>query len=139
MPSGQPVPPGQCPDQSLAIKVAAAQPTFQLGKQPVFYIVITNISTTSCQRDLFSGQQVLVSTLDGQHRLWSNTDCYPSPPPQVRNLNAGEQAQFKVDWAGSTSQPGCAGERVPVQPGAYMAVAQLGALRSSPEPFNIAP
>ncbi|MEV6429963.1 hypothetical protein [Nocardia sp. NPDC051463] len=138
-PSSNPVAQGQCPDQSLAVRVTVEQPTYKTGETPVFGIVITNISTAPCSRDVGSGlQQVSVLTLDGQRRLWSSTDCYPDGQPDVRTLNRGEQAAFTVTWSGSTSQPNCAGDRVPVPAGAYAVVAQLGSVRSSVEPFNIA-
>ncbi|MEV4240825.1 MULTISPECIES: hypothetical protein [unclassified Nocardia] len=137
--SGSQVAAGTCPDQSLAVKVTVEQPTYKTGENPVFGIVITNISSTACSRDVGSGlQQVSVTTLDGQRRLWSSTDCYPDGAPDVRTLNRGEQAAFMVTWSGSTSQPNCVGDRVQVPPGAYAVVAQLGSLRSAAEPFNIA-
>ncbi|KAA0022025.1 hypothetical protein [Antrihabitans cavernicola] len=138
--SGAPaVPPGQCPDQSLALKATVEQPTYQAGQEPVFGIVITNISTAACARDLGAGlQQALVYSLDGSQRLWSNADCYPNATPDMRTLAPGQQAAFTVKWSGTNSAPDCAGERTPVPPGAYTVVAQLGALRSAPEPFNIA-
>ncbi|BDT84674.1 hypothetical protein [Nocardia cyriacigeorgica] len=137
--SARPVAAGQCSDQSLAVKVTVAQPTYRVGEQPVFGIVITNISADACTRDMGSGlQQVSVHTLDGQRRLWASTDCYPDGEPDVRTLQPGEQAAFTVTWTGATSQPECAGERVQVPAGAYNVVAQLGAIRSAPEPFNIA-
>ncbi|MEU8897721.1 hypothetical protein [Nocardia sp. NPDC048505] len=137
--SATPVAQGQCSDQSLAVKVTVEQPTYKSGEQPVFGIVITNISATACSRDVGSGlQQISVYSLDGQKRLWSSTDCYPTGQPDVRTLNRGEQAAFQVTWSGSTSQPNCAGARVPVQSGAYSVVAQLGSVRSAAEPFNIA-
>lgn len=132
-------PAGQCADSSLAVKATIAQPTYKAGQEPEFGIVITNISTTPCERDLGAGlQQVLVYSLDGAQRLWSNSDCFPAATPDVRTLAPGQQAAFTVKWSGTTSQPECAGERVPVAPGAYTVVAQLGALRSGPEPFNLA-
>ncbi|WP_433682157.1 hypothetical protein [Nocardia sp. CA-119907] len=138
-PASSPVAAGACPDQSLAVKVTVEQPTYKTGETPVFGIVITNISSSSCSRDVGSGlQQVSVTTLDGQRRLWSSTDCYPDGAPDVRTLNRGEQAAFMVTWSGSTSQPNCAGDRVQVPPGAYTVIAQLGSLRSAAEPFNIA-
>lgn len=132
-------PPGQCPDSSLAVKATIAQPTYKVGQEPEFGIVITNISTSPCERDLGAGlQQVLVYSLDGVQRLWSNSDCFPSSTPDLRTLTPGQQAAFTVKWSGTTSQPECAGARVPVAPGAYTVIAQLGALRSGPEPFNLA-
>lgn len=130
---------GQCADQSLAIKVSVQQPTYRVGEEPVFGIVITNISGEPCSRDMGSGlQQVSVHSLDGGRRLWASTDCYPDGEPDMRTLDRGEQAAFTVTWTGATSQPECAGERVPVPTGAYNVVAQLGSVRSAPEPFNIA-
>ncbi|WP_019931620.1 hypothetical protein [Nocardia sp. BMG111209] len=131
--------PASCADQSLAVKLSVGRPTYKPGEQPVFGIVITNISTASCQRDVGSGlQQVSVQSLDGQRRLWSNTDCDTGGPADVRALSAGQQAAFTLTWSGTTSQPNCAGQRVPVPPGAYAVVAQFGSIRSSPETFNIA-
>lgn len=130
---------GQCTDHSLAIKVSVGQPTYRVGEEPVFGIVITNISGEPCTRDMGSGlQRVSVHTLDGGRQLWASTDCYPDGDPDVRTLDRGEQAAFTVTWTGATSQPECAGERVQVPAGAYNVVAQLGAVRSAPEPFNIA-
>ncbi|GAB0101958.1 hypothetical protein JMUB6875_09250 [Nocardia sp. JMUB6875] len=130
---------GQCPDQSLAVKVTVGQPTYKVGEQPQFGIVITNISSNACERDMGSGLQLVqVQSLDGQRKLWSSTDCYPDGTPDMRTLAPGQQAAFTVAWSGSTSQPNCAGERVPVPSGPYSVVAQLGSVRSAPEPFNIA-
>jgi hypothetical protein len=130
---------GECADQSLAIKISVAQPTYRVGEEPTFGIVITNISGEPCTRDMGSGlQRVSVHTLDGGRQLWASTDCYPDGDPDVRTLDRGEQAAFTVTWTGTTSQPECAGERIQVPSGAYNVVAHLGSVRSAPEPFNIA-
>ncbi|MEZ7240135.1 hypothetical protein QYS60_20490 [Rhodococcus sp. GXMU-t2271] len=130
---------GQCPDQALAVRVTADRPNYQVGEEPEFTIVITNIGTTACERDLGAGlQQVLVYSLDGSRRLWSNTDCFPESTADVRKLPPGGQAAFAVKWSGTTSEPGCQAPRERVPAGAYTVVGQLGGLRSTPEPFNIA-
>ncbi|MBY6537379.1 hypothetical protein HQ325_01715 [Rhodococcus sp. BP-349] len=135
--SAAPVAPGQCADQSLAVKASPDQPSYPAGQEPAFTVVVTNIGTSSCERDLGSGlQQVLVYTLEGQ-RLWSNVDCFPSTTPDIRTLQPGEQAPFAVKWSATTSEPGCAAPREPVGPGGYSVVGQLGQLRSAPETFNI--
>ncbi|MFC4377040.1 hypothetical protein ACFO5K_23435 [Nocardia halotolerans] len=127
-----------CSDQSLALKVTVNQPTYRVGDQPGFGTVITNISSAPCSRDLGPGPQFLVYTLDGQRRLWASNDCNPPGPPEMKTLAAGEQLSYKGTWFGTTSQPECAGERLPVPAGAYMVVAELGAIRSAAEPFNLA-
>jgi hypothetical protein len=80
----------------------------------------------------------MVYTLDGATRLWSNTDCFPESTADVRTLAPGDQAAFSVKWSGTTSAPGCQQPREQVGPGAYSVVGQLGGLRSTPEPFNVA-
>ncbi|MFB7877536.1 hypothetical protein ACFC06_19990 [Nocardia sp. NPDC056064] len=127
-----------CPDQSLALKVTVGQPTYRVGDQPGFGTVITNISSAPCSRDLGAGPQFLVYTLDGQRRLWASNDCNPDGPPDPKTLAAGQQLSYKGTWFGTTSQPECAGDRLPVPAGAYMVVAQLGSIRSAAEPFNLA-
>jgi len=132
--------PGQCADQSLAVRVTADEPNYPIGAEPGFTIVITNIGTTACDRDLGAGlQQVLVYTLDGNQRLWANTDCFPESTADMRSLAPGDQAAYSVKWSATTSEPGCQAPREPVGPGAYTVVGQLGGLRSTPEPFNITP
>lgn len=141
-PSGVAAPPapGQCADQSLAVRVTADEPNYQIGSEPGFTIVITNIGTSACDRDLGAGlQQVLVYTLDGNQRLWANTDCFPESTADMRSLAPGDQAAYSVKWSATTSEPGCDTPREPVGPGAYTVVGQLGGLRSTPEPFNITP
>ncbi|WP_206490722.1 hypothetical protein [Rhodococcus sp. KRD162] len=137
--SGAPAPviSNQCPDQSLAIKVTPDKATYRLGEEPVFTVIITNIGSTECQRDVGAGlQQALVYTLDNQ-RIWSNIDCFPNAASDLRTFKPGEQAGFTVKWSGTNSVPGCGDERIPVGVGAYQAIAQLGELKSVPEPFNI--
>ncbi|WP_305093756.1 hypothetical protein [Prescottella sp. R16] len=129
----------QCQDRSLAIKATPDRPQYRIGDEPSFTIAITNIGTSACERDLGSGlQQALVYTLDGNKRLWSNVDCYPDAEAAVQELEPGGQARFTVKWSGKTSDPGCTTNRNQVPPGAYTLVAQIGELRSAPEPFNFA-
>lgn len=127
----------QCSDQSLAIKATPDKASYRLGEEPGFTVVITNISVSACQRDVGAGlQQALVYTLDDL-RIWSNTDCFPDAQSDLRTFEPGQQAGFTVKWSGTDSAPGCEQERIPVGAGSYKVIAQLGELRSSPEPFNM--
>ncbi len=129
---------GACPDTSISVVVTSDKPTYTLGDQPVFSATVTNAGAVSCIRDLGTGQQqLMVYTLDGTKRLWSNFDC--TFQPQIKNelLNPGQQLTYGLQWAGTTSTPGCQTKRVPVPPGAYQVIAQLGEKRSAPVTFNI--
>jgi hypothetical protein len=56
----------------------------------------------------------------GGNRVWGSNDCFPETSSDTRTLAPGEAAVFPVVWGGLTSQLGCAGERVPPPPGAYV-------------------
>lgn len=126
-----------CSDQSLAIKAVPDSGSYTDGSPIGFTVVITNIATAPCERDLGSGmQQVLVQTLDGR-RLWSSLDCFPAGESDLRVLEPGQQAKFTVQWSGATSEPGCQAPRTPVGVGEFVVIGQLGELRSGTEQFRI--
>jgi len=55
----------------------------------------------------------------------------------VREVTPGQALKYTIKWSGTTSAPGCAGERSVVPAGDYTVVAQLGGLSSPPAPFAI--
>ncbi|MCA0155880.1 hypothetical protein LB823_06695 [Tsukamurella sp. M9C] len=129
---------GPCPDANISVVVGADKPTYALGEQPTFEATVTNAGPVACSRDIGSGQQqLIVLTLDGSKQLWTNFDCTFQPGIKNEVLQPGQQLRYKLQWAGTTSAPGCQAQRVPVAPGAYQVVAQLGAKRSAPVTFNI--
>ncbi|GAB3131643.1 hypothetical protein GCM10027289_18160 [Tsukamurella serpentis] len=129
---------GPCPDANISVVVVADKPTYAVGEQPTFEATVTNAGSVPCSRDIGTGQQqLIVLTLDGSKQLWSNFDCTFQPEIKNEVLQPGQQLRYKLQWAGTTSAPGCQAQRVPVAPGAYQVVAQLGAKRSAPVTFNI--
>ena len=128
-----------CPDTTLAAKGITNQPTYVIGDQPKFTMVVTNIGLVECKRDV--GAAVLaayVYSLDN-NRLWSNLDCAPSNETLVRAFKPGEQVTTEVTWTGMGSAPQCPMPRQPIGPGTYNLMVQLGNLRSAPVPFILAP
>lgn len=126
-----------CPDSTLAAKGITNQPTYVIGDQPKFTMVVTNIGLVECKRDV--GAAVLaayVYSLDN-NRLWSNLDCAPSNETLVRGFKPGEQVTTEVTWTGMGSAPNCPLPRPAIGPGTYSLVVQLGDLRSAPVPFII--
>lgn len=129
---------GPCPDANISVVVGADKATYALGEQPTFEATITNAGPVPCSRDIGTGQQqLIVLTLDGSKQLWTNFDCTFQPGIKNEVLQPGQQLRYKLQWAGTTSAPGCQTQRVAVAPGAYQVVAQLGAKRSAPVTFNI--
>ena len=126
-----------CAPESVSVTAVTAAPSFAAGSQPVLGMVVTNTGAQPCQQDV-SGtiQTFTVNAADGS-RMWSTTDCFPGEGTEVRELAAGESVKYTVKWSGTTSMPGCAGERITVPAGDYTVVAQLGGLSSAPAPFAI--
>ena len=132
------VPGGQCSDAAIGLTVESEKPNYEAGEPVTFLTTVTNIGSVPCVRDL-SGPMIVntVSAVDGG-QVWSNADCYPGTGSDIRTLEPGQQAQFKMEWAGTTSTQGCApADRTPVQPGVYAVTTHLGTLASDPVPFNI--
>ncbi|WP_182359083.1 hypothetical protein [Tomitella gaofuii] len=132
------VPGGQCADSSIGLTVAPDKPNYTVGESVTFISTVTNIGSVPCVRDL-SGPMIVntVEAVDGG-QVWSNADCFPGTGSDIRTLEPGEQAQFKMVWAGTTSSQGCTpADRKPVPPGVYAVTTHLGSLAGKPVPFNI--
>ena len=126
-----------CPDGAITVTAVTDQPQVVAGQQANLSMIITNTGTQACQRDVSGTLQVFtVLGADGQ-RFWSTADCFPGEGTEVRALEPGQQVRYTVKWSGTTSQPGCAGERVPLAPGSYSLVAALGGLSSAPTGFAV--
>lgn len=132
------VPGGQCADSSIGLTVSPENPNATAGEPVTFITVVTNIGTVPCVRDL-SGPLITdtVATVDGD-QVWSNADCFPGTGSDIRTLKPGEQAQFKMVWAGTSSGQGCEpGQREQLPAGVYAVTAHVGNMASDPVPFNI--
>lgn len=121
-----------------AVGLAAQVPAeVRSGANVIIGMVVTNTGTESCRRDVSGSQQVFtVFGADGT-RLWSTADCFPGQGNEIRDLSPGQTLEYTVKWSGTTSAPGCTGDRVPLAAGSYTLIAQLGALSSPPAAFTV--
>ena len=126
-----------CPASAVTVTATTAAPSFAAGSQPKLGMVVTNTGTVACQQDVSGTQQVYTVTAADGSRVWSTTDCFPGEGTEVRELTPGQTVQYTIKWSGTSSAPGCAGERAVVPAGDYTVVAQLGALSSPPTAFAI--
>jgi hypothetical protein len=119
------------------VTAAPSAPAFAVGDQPRLLLTVTNIGTQVCQRDVSGSLQTFtVFGADGS-RIFSTADCFPGTGTEVRELTPGQQLQYTIKWSGTTSAPGCTGERVAIPAGDYTVIGQLGGLSSSPAPFTV--
>lgn len=127
-----------CADADTVVSASTSAPSFGPGVQPRLTMTVTNRSAQPCVRDLSGPLQVFtVFGADGT-RIWSTADCFPGQGSDIAELAAGQVVSFTVKWSGTTSAPGCSGDRAAAPPGTYSLVAQLGGLSSAPAAFAIA-
>lgn len=125
-----------CFDNELTLTAVAAGP-YAFGQQPVIGVRVQNTGGVPCTRDVSASLQVFtVLGADGSH-IWSTSDCFPGQGTEVRTLAPGETLEYQVKWSGTTSQPGCTGDRVKVPAGSYQLFAAIGGVQSGPTPFEI--
>jgi hypothetical protein len=126
-----------CADADVSVTAAPSAPAFAVGDQPRLLLTVANIGTQVCQRDVSGSLQTFtVFGADGS-RIFSTADCFPGTGTEVRELTPGQQLQYTIKWSGTTSAPGCTGERVAIPAGDYTVIGQLGGLSSSPAPFTV--
>src|SRR6478609_5722915 len=125
-----------CPD--AAVGLAAKVPgEVKSGANVIIGMVVTNTGAEGCRRDVSGNTQVFtVFGADGT-RLWSTADCFPGQGTEVRDLTPGQVLEYTVKWSGTTSAPGCTGDRTPLAAGSYTLIAQLGPVSSATATFNV--
>jgi hypothetical protein len=120
-PSAGPVP---CTDDVIRVDVRLPGRVAP-GAKPIFELRVANPTHTPCVRVVDKGLQELVILDRAGKRLWGSNDCFPEANHDTRTLAPGEIVSFPVIWSGLTSEPGCAGARVPLLPGAYVVRGRL--------------
>jgi hypothetical protein len=125
-----PAPPGPCSDKALQLRILPERPSYRVGQQPVLDLVVRNVSTVACVRDLGAAHQEVLLYDGNNRRLWSSNDCYPGGTRDPQVLGPGDSASFSVTWSGLSSRPKCAGERARIGPGSYTLLGRLGTLVS---------
>ncbi|HEY2766602.1 MAG TPA: hypothetical protein VGJ13_21705 [Pseudonocardiaceae bacterium] len=136
-PSRSSVPPGTCPDEGIGLSAQPSASEYQPGQTREFRMIVANLGSTPCVRDLDAAlQEAVVLSADGT-RLWSSNDCDAGGSTSMRTLAPGQRLVFSVAWAGRTSQPGCSAQRVVVPAGTYQLMVKLGQLASRPASFRL--
>jgi len=95
-------------------------------------VTVTNTGAKACSQDVSGSRQVFTAYDAAGKRIWSTVDCFPGTGTDVRFMQPGDRLQYNIKWSGTTSQPGCVGDRLTVPPGNYTIVASIGGLKGSP-------
>jgi hypothetical protein len=133
----QAAPGGACTDAQLSLTAVPVSESFRSGTMPKLRLVIQNVGSAPCRRDVGADEQEL-RVMTGTQRVWSSDDCQPLKGRSLRTLAAGEKRTYTLTWSGKHSVPGCAEARTRVEPGRYEVQARLGSLLSERVAFTIA-
>jgi hypothetical protein len=123
-PSSSAVPPPRCRPGDLDVSAVVAQPSYQVGQEPVLELQVVNASTAPCVQDL-ADKQVELRVYNGESRVWGSHDCQVQPGTNDQVLRVGHAVRVSITWTGLSSKKGCAGTRQRVGAGTYTLYAYL--------------
>lgn len=126
-----------CASSDLRLTVTSRNATYSTGAQPVLGLSVTNSGSQACTQDVSGSKQVFSVYSAAGARIWSTADCFPGTGTEVRTLQPAEVVQYNIRWAGTTSRPGCVGERSTVPAGLYQVRVMLGSLSATPVRITI--
>jgi hypothetical protein len=99
---------------------------------PILGVHVRNTGAAPCAKDVSGKVQVFTAYDADGKRIWSTDDCVPGSGTEIRYLQVGEGLQYNIKWSGTTSQPGCAGDRLQVPAGDYRIVATVAGQKATP-------
>ena len=91
-------------------------------------MILKNISTTTCKRDVGSGANEVTVT-SGPALIWSTDHCNSSTDKDLVELAPGQEWKVKVVWIGKLTAEGCKVNDL-AQPGAYWVNGRNASLES---------
>ncbi len=129
-------PVASCLDSALVLIASADAPSYASGATPLLRLTIRNGGRVACRRNVGS-RAIELRILSGSDRIWSSDDCANGGSLDPVLLQPGETRSTSVVWSGRRSQPGCAPNTAPAQPGTYLVFARVGTLTRSGGSFAL--
>lgn len=126
---------GECSDADTSIEVEIDRETTAVGEGLHINMVIKNISTATCKRDVGSGANE-ITVISGPALIWSTDHCNPNTDRDLVELAPGEEWSVKVVWIGKQTATGCKVTNM-ADPGAYWAHGRNGSLNSDGARFVV--
>ncbi|MFE2753818.1 hypothetical protein ACFXGA_17665 [Actinosynnema sp. NPDC059335] len=136
-PTPPPGPPPPCDPAQVAVAAEVGEPSTPAGRPVRFTIVVSNTGPLPCAKEIGRHvRELVVTSADGATRLWSSNDCFATEGSEVRVMRPGERFAYSLEWAGSTSEPGCRAHRR-LGAGDYLLVASVAGKASDPVVFRV--
>ena len=134
--------PRACTDAELRITAKPVATSVSRGDDVLIYLLIKNISSRTCTRDIGPDLQEL-RVVEGADKIWSSDDCGTARGSNVRSFIPNFEVSFNVDWNGkmSTTCTGTGASRTPAGPvpdaGRYQVLGRVGTAQSKPVTITI--
>ncbi len=136
-PTPPPGPPAPCDDASITVVAEVGKPSYEVGGQPEFKILVSNAGQLPCTKDIGRAvRELVVTSADGVTQLWSSNHCFVTEGSEVRIMQPREVFTYGLNWAGSTSDEGCR-THSRVGPGDYLLVAKVAGKAGNPVVFRL--
>ena len=135
---------GECAAAELTVTVGIASPSptvtrLQYGGTFAVRLVVTNVSTRTCTRDVGSVPEELIIKR-GTTKIWSSDDCASPNRVQhdVRTFHPGDVVVATIKWSSfSITTNGCAKATHPAPIGTYTLTGRVDTKFSQPVIFKI--
>ncbi|MCE6999532.1 hypothetical protein LZG04_32675 [Saccharothrix sp. S26] len=136
-PTLPPGPPPPCEDAQVAVAAEVGEPSTPAGQPVRFTIAVSNTGPLPCAKEIGRHvRELVVTSADGATRLWSSNDCFATEGSEVRVMRPGERFTYSLQWAGSTSEPGCR-KHSRLGAGDYLLTAVVAGKASNPVIFRV--
>jgi hypothetical protein len=126
---------GECSDADTSIRVVVDRKTTTVGEGVHIKMIVKNISTTTCKRDVGSGANE-VTVISGPALIWSTDHCNPSTDKDLVELAPGQEWSVNVVWIGKQTAKGCKVRNM-AEPGTYWAHGRNASLNSDGVKFVV--
>ena len=130
--------PLECADEVIRVEATTDAGTYTLGSTPRLTLMIENVGSVPCVRDVGPKANELVITSGGYH-VWSSDDCSASDKSKLTTLEPGAPVASSITWNGRLSSKGCpdGDEGAQAKAGRYDVVGRNGGVESESSPFAL--
>ncbi|MFI6288714.1 hypothetical protein ACIBCM_28880 [Streptomyces sp. NPDC051018] len=127
-----------CPSSTLKVELESVKTAYKPGEKPMFRLIATNSSATTCKADFRPKEAVLSVTDSGADEVWSSEHCPSGTERGLVEVPAHATITYSVPWDRSRSEPGCASPRAgAATAGTYLVEASVSGVTVDQATFRL--
>ena len=123
-----------CEDSDIEVTVRTDSSTYPTGEDPTIAFTVTNVSDTTCVRDVGQAANEL-KVSSGGVTVWSSDFCNPGGDPDLLTMEPGDNYKGDFTWSRVLATKDCPTPLEQADPGTYQVVALNGDVTSEPAEF----